>query len=74
MGITPTNERLAVAVELFTKLVGPILVLLTGLSMLIYTHILRPPPDPTTSAAAGVMIALALGRGLDKLDQIRGRG
>lgn len=65
--------RLGWAVELFTRLIGPILVLLTGLSMLIYTHIIHPPPEPVTSAAGGTLIALALGRGFDKLDRLRGR-
>lgn len=73
MGSTPANERLALLVEVFLKLIGPILVLVTGLSLLIYTHVLHPPPDAVTSATGGTMIALALGRGFDKLDKLRGR-
>lgn len=74
MGSTQTSERLDRAVEYFIKLIGPALVLIVGLWLEVNTHILHPPPDPVTVASGGTLIALALGRGFDKIDKIRGRG
>lgn len=67
------DPTVALLAEYLTKLVGPLLALLTGLFMLINTTVLHPPPDPTTVSAAGALVVIALGRGFDKVDKLRGR-
>lgn len=68
------SPRANMLAEWLTKLVGPGLLLITGITLLIFDNIIDPPGEPQgTSGIASVIVTLALGRGFDKIDKLRGR-
>lgn len=71
--MTDTDATVALLAEWLTKLIGPAVLLLVACAMLVSNNIIRATPNQETNLAAGAMAVLALGRGFDKIDKLRGR-
>lgn len=73
MGTPPVNPLPSRAEIVLTRLVFPILMLLTGIVLILHDSILDPPTEKQGETGIGVLLViLASGRGLDLLPKIKG--